>query len=597
MGRGHSRITIGSSVVLSVIILFYPLSVGSFFEPDIYQFKDRTTYHQYFTQRYIINSLIDNLVICLCFVAWICISFTISRVRWGIVSILGLLLIMGLVIPNSLILQFLSILSLPLILSVYMVHKKTDNKILRPESSLLAVNFFLILFMILALLSIPLSIYSFDDNPFVDIMTLLSRFSPVFMFVLIFLAVIRLTLGQVVVFTDPRLRAALANLKTFNVHDYDIKSSYATAILLFAFVPVSIFIVLIPHLDGGLHAVGEDTTIYSGWIEDLKGSQDTDVFLKLLFTEIQTGDRPLSLLMLYMILPLFNNSPVIAFEIFLPVILAPLLVISIYLLSKEMSRSLLVALLSSFLTTISFQVLIGVYAGFYANWIALILGYVSILFALRFLNTESKKHMIGFSISMLALLLCHSYTWTIFTVFLIIFLLVLRWKKIYCSKSIRALLIIVVCIISFDLVKSFLLDSFSALTRNIAIAESYGLGLLQFSERWTTLVRTVEVFLGGIFSNPIILLLLLYFVILFKFKNVVGYFSMVFLSLGIIPLFFGDKIVQSRVFYDIPFQIPAGVALANIFVSRNGKLTTIAIGVCLIAIAIYTMNNLGISPR
>jgi hypothetical protein len=71
----------------------------------------------------------------------------------------------------------------------------------------------------------------------------------------------------------------------------------------------------------------------------------------------------------------------------------------------------------------------------------------------------------------------------------------------------------------------------------------------------------------------------------------------VFLSLGILPVLFGDKIVQSRVIYDIPFQIPAAMALTYIFNSRTGKLITITIALSLLSIAVYTMTNLGVSPR
>jgi hypothetical protein len=599
LGKGYSRLAIISSIALAIIILFYPLSVGSYFQPDVYRFEDRTTYHQYFENRYIFSKLIDNLIIGLALLGWCFISFKDNRIKWPIALSIGLLLSMGLSLPNLSILEFLSLISLPVIFSIYIMNKKIENKQLHLDSSLVTVNYFFLSFLILAVVSILLSLYNpRADSPFIDIMTLLSRFAPVVMFILIFSALIRLIFNRVTVLPIPRLKSSISLLtKTFAIQDRYIISRAKGIILLSALMALSIFIVLIPHLDGQLNKVGEDTTIYFDWIQHMKVSQNTDSFLRLVFIGIQTGDRPLSLLILYVILTLFNNNPVIGFEIFLQAILAPLLVLSTYFLTKEISRSSLVSLFSSFITVVSFQIMAGVYAGFYANWIALILGYVSIWFAVRFLNTERKGDMIGFSICMAALLFTHSYTWTIITTFLIIFLIVLRWKKIYESRPIRTLLIIIACIIAVDLAKSVLLDSFSAVTRNVAIAERYGFGLLQFSARWTVLVRTVEVFLGGIFANMIILFLVLYCAIMFKFKNLAGYFSMIFLSLGILPLFFGDKIIQSRVLYDIPFQIPAGLALANIFVSRNGRLKSIMIGASLLAIAIYTMNNLGISPR
>ncbi|MPZ07594.1 MAG: hypothetical protein GEU26_14460 [Nitrososphaeraceae archaeon] len=395
----------------------------------------------------------------------------------------------------------------------------------------------------------------------------------------------------------PKLKSGSAVLRTFGIPEYEGITRFKKTVLLSAFMGLSILIVLMPHSSGELNPVGEDTTIYFNWAQDLRASEDVEHFAELIFSGIQAGDRPLSLLILYIILDIFDNDKVTAFEIFLPAILAPLLVLSIYFLTREISKSALVSLAASLVTALSFQIMIGVYAGLFANWIALVLGYISLWLAVRFLNTESRKYMIYFSISMTALLFSHSYTWTIITTFLIIFLIVLRWKKIYRSKSIRTLFIIVICVVGIDLAKSILIESSSAIQRNVTIAESTEVGLSEFSERWTVLVRTVNVFLGGIFGNVIILSLVLYCSMMFKFKNLVGYFFMVFISLGILPFFYGDKILQSRVLYDIPFQIPAGLALASVFVSRNGKLISIVIGASLLAIALYTMTNLGVAPR
>jgi hypothetical protein len=573
------------------------LVVGSYFQPDVYRFKDRTTYHQYFENRYIFGSLTDNLVISLSLIGWFYLSFKDSRIKWPITLFLGAITIFSLATSNSSIIEVLSVVSIPLVISSLLLNKKIDRKLLHLDSSLIATNYFYIFFLFLAVYSVLLSLSNPKaDTPFIDIMTLLSRFAPVLMFVLIFTAFFRLVLNK----DDLRpsrkpMSSFLFITKTFAIRESDTISRPLCVILLSAIMVLSIFIVMIPHLDGQFNKVGEDTTVYVDWIEEMKDSRNTGELLNFLF--IKTGDRPLSLLVLHSILTIFSNNPVIAFEIFLPGILAPLLVLSTYLLTKEITRNTMASLFTSFITAVSFQIMIGVYAGFYANWMALILGYFSICFAIRFLNREHKGDIIGFTISIVALLFIHSYTWTIITTFLIIFLLVLRWRKFYESRPIRTILIIIASVIAIDVAKGILLDTFSAVTRNVLIAEKYGGGLLNLGARWTVLVRTVEVFLAGIYGNIIILILAIYCAIMLKFNNLAGYFTMIFLSIGILPLFFGDKIVQSRVFYDIPFQIPAGFALTSIFMSKKGKFKSIVIGTSLLAIAIYTMNNLGISPR
>lgn len=599
LGKTSSKRAVLSSAALAIIIILYPLSTGSYFQPDVYRFEERITYHQFFQNRYFFNQLTDNLVICLGLILWSVISFKQYTIKVPVAISIGLLIIVGLAISSFSIMQLLSIASLPLILLTYFVSKRFHDRLLFKDSGIITINYLFVAFMILATFSILISLYDVDvNNPFIDIMTLLSRFAPVLMILLIFSLPIRIVLTSLKSTIPKQVTSRFIIFKSFEVPEFrNTITAPKRALWLAIFIGVSILIVLIPHFSAGLKVVGEDTTVYLRWMQELKLSDGFGDFLQLTFTEIQTGDRPLSLVLLYLIINLFKFDAVLAFEIFLPLLLAPTLVFSIYSLTKEVFGSRLVSMFASFVSAVSFQVLIGIYAGFFANWIALILGYVSLWFAVRFLKTKNSKYLVGFSISMIAILFSHSYTWTIFTSFLIIYLAILWWKKLCPKKNIKILFMVVVIIILFDFVKSITLESTTAVQRNIRAAEATELGLLKFNERWSVLVRTVEVFLGGIFGNVIILLLVIYTTMLFKFKNLAGYFLMLFVSIGIFPLFFGDKIIQSRVLYDIPFQIPAGLALAHIFITKNGTLKAIVLGTSLLAMAIYTMSNLGISPR
>ena len=78
--------------------------------------------------------------------------------------------------------------------------------------------------------------------------------------------------------------------------------------------------------------------------------------------------------------------------------------------------------------------------------------------------------------------------------------------------------------------------------------------------------------MAGIFGNIALLILAFFGTILVRYKSTIGTFVLVFTSIAIIPLYFGDKIILSRVMYDIPLQIPIGWAMTNIYLSREGKL-------------------------
>ena len=127
-------------------------------------------------------------------------------------------------------------------------------------------------------------------------------------------------------------------------------------------------------------------------------------FIRQAFVIQSAGDRPLTLIFLFTIAKIVNaNANLFYTDLFyiiehVSLILGPALVLVIYLLTRELTSNDITSLLASFLTAISFQTLIGIYAGFYANWLALIIGYMSFVFLIRFLKKPSKLNLISYSI-------------------------------------------------------------------------------------------------------------------------------------------------------------------------------------------------------
>ena len=594
LGKGHANRNTISSIALTLMILFYPLSVSSYFHPDVYRFIDRTTYHELFEYKYIFSKFVDNLVVTLNLLIWAFFSWKFNN-RWIIFLPLLTLFVGGLLFLSSPLLQILATISLPSVFSLYILNWKIHDKLLYDDSSVVSLNYLVIFISFLALISIYLSLGGSNINsPFMDIMISLSRYSHILLILVVFSIFIRVILKQIL-HAIPSLRALISKVtKPFDTPQYDISRRSLLGLLTILMI-ISVLVVLIPHIEGHTYRVGEDTSSYEGWIIAMKESDRIEELFQTAFVEIpyaSKGDRPLSLFILYGLS--FISDTIFGFEILLPAILAPVLVLVTYFLTRELTGSTLPAIFSAFVTAVSFQVMIGVYAGFYATWIAIVFGYISLLFGMRFLNTHNKNNLIWLCLSMILLLFAHVYTWTVITTFYIIYLVVLRWKKLYESDLIKVVLVIVIAVVLVDLAKGYLIGISSGFQHNLGVAESTAFGS---SDRWSEAVRTVQVFLGGIFGNLIILSLALYTTLFYKYKNTAGLFILMFLSIGLVPLFFGDRIVQSRVLYDIPFQIPAGLALSNVFVSRNGRLKCFAIMVSLIAISVYIMSNLGVAPR
>jgi len=111
------------------------------------------------------------------------------------------------------------------------------------------------------------------------------------------------------------------------------------------------------------------------------------------------------------------------------------------------------------------------------------------------------------------------------------------------------------------------------------------------------LMRTMYSFVGGQFSNFIIFTLALYWLFRSNLREPSSIFLVIFLSIGILPFLLGDYIIQTRVFYDIPFQIPAAIGLA--FIGKQdigGIVVVLPICLWLFDITIMDVSNFYLIP-
>jgi hypothetical protein len=128
---------------------------------------------------------------------------------------------------------------------------------------------------------------------------------------------------------------------------------------------------------------------------------------------------------------------------------------------------------------------------------------------------------------------------------------------------------------------------------DLRVAEETQAGISQFGAGWDKVVRTTQVFLGGIYGNVFMLSLALFGSILVGFRSTLGILICLFLSLAILPAYFGNFAILSRVLYDIPFQIPVAISLFWLM-ERSGpfrRLPVSAIGLSLVGISIMQLSN------
>jgi hypothetical protein len=604
LGQGNSYMSIMTSAILSFISFFYLFTLGSFFKVNLYSLENRVTYSTFFDV-YIINKYFDQIIIASGTILWLALS-TRGKARYVIPAIYGGTTIAAISAGLDMLLEILVLMAFPIILSVLIYDRFVPNKILNDSRNVLYKNYLAIIGIVTGIVGIVISLAPFFSIPSnsipipnysYDIFLFFSSFSPILILLLISSLPVKLFMKELVAAITKIKPNKWVDSSSSNNNNKSIKSTHKTIYLLL-FILLSVFIAFIPHqpiINRDNQQIGVDTHFYVSWIDALMHSKDLQQFIQQAFVIQSQGDRPLTLIFLFSFAKIIPNVSLSDTFEYLPVILGPALVLVTYFLTRELtSNNDTAALLASFLTAISFQTLIGIYAGFYANWFALIIGYLSFVFLFKFLKTSSIVNLGVYSMLIVLLLLSHAYTWTILAIVTGIFLGVMLKLDYYRKKNVILLLLVLLSCVVIDVTRMSIAGSAGGIEQDIGFAQR-GAGLEQFTLRWINLTNTIFSYVGGLFSNFIIFSLGLYWLFRSNLQDPNTIFLFVFLSIGLIAFLVGNLIIQTRVFYDIPFQIPAAIALACIRKQYNGALISLPICLWLIAITIRDVSSFSLA--
>ncbi len=587
LSKQNFLVEILSAITLFIMSFFFIFWIGTFFQVDIFPFENRSTYFTTFNF-YIFEKYVDSIIITLLTTLWLSLSLR-GRKRFASTISYGSITTIALFTNSSPLLDVAVLISIPLISSFFLYHFFI-KKIIQIQTNML-LTFFSSSILCIAISGLIISVISISSsnelsggirNHAVDIFYLFSSFSPVFIFFL-------LTGSFIKLLTFNGFRKIKTRLQ------YQIKSHNITRknklLFLFLFMLLSIFVALVPHqsfINNDNELVGEDTVDYVRRLSNLQlNGEGNSGYLD--FVVKNFGDRPLTLVLFSSVITIFPETPYHAIDN-LPLILSPLLVLTVFFLSREITSNDSIALLASFLTAISFQPLIGIYGGLYANWLALIFGYSSFVFLFRFLKNPKCTNYLFFTILFFSMMLTHVHTWTLLALFIGIFLIASLRLKMFKKKRIALIFLIIVASIAFDSGKSLFTDSPSGIVRDVNITKN-DVNYLNLFSIWSNLSQTSLVYAGGVFGNFLILSLCIYWLLRSNLRETPNLFIAIFLSIGILPILFGGEVIQSRVLYNISFQIPAAIALVYLSNLHKGSLLVFSIALWILVMSIHIATN------
>jgi hypothetical protein len=207
----------------------------------------------------------------------------------------------------------------------------------------------------------------------------------------------------------------------------DTLGNKRVAICLFLCVILGVGVAFIAHLpviNPKNERLGVDTPRYVDWLNNMKNQTADPIYF------VMKGDRPLTLLTLFLMTQATKADPFQVAE-YSPMLFAPLLVLVTFFLTRQLTANDKMSIVASFLSAISFQTLIGIYSGFYANWLALILGYLAFGLLIKCLKCPSKFNIVALAVVMTGVLLAQTYTWSIIISVAFVFLFVLHILHYY----------------------------------------------------------------------------------------------------------------------------------------------------------------------
>jgi len=435
LGFNSPPSSILSSALFITSLFFYIYCVGSFSQATINPLIDRINYPMVF-QQHIFDDYIDSLIVVGATTVWLYYLLPLKRKfsqslalgygSFGFISSIISFFDSSLTFS----LDIAVLVSLPLMIgTIIFYHSKHKGQLLnfQPKLTALYLSIVVIAIAVAAVFAAMPSIFMGREYNYLgresyayELFLLFSSLSSLFMVLIIFCVPVKLLFKTLVTafgFRNTDKGDMGQDLSRMEREKQEIKKR-TRAILLGSFMLISVAIALIPQqqtINPDNQDIGVDTKYYVTWITNLESSQSVSDFLYQSFVNQQDGDRPLSLIFIFAIHKLTGGTQEGLAETIehMPVILGPGIVLALYFLTREMTKNDRVALVAAFLGAVSFHTIIGIYAGFYANWLALIVGYLSMLFMFRYLKNGSRTNLFVFFGLMVATLLFHVYTWTI----------------------------------------------------------------------------------------------------------------------------------------------------------------------------------------
>ncbi|MFX0207960.1 MAG: hypothetical protein ACFFDT_18385, partial [Candidatus Hodarchaeota archaeon] len=335
--------------------------------------------------------------------------------------------------------------------------------------------------------------------------------------------------------------------------------SYWSKLLLFFSITLGVVAAVYPYLPSvnpQNRSVGVD---FNHYVEEARLVEQN---LSQVF-KVWGSSRPFIHLVIFGFQKMFGLDVVSAVK-YLPIILNPLLAVSIYFLARELFLDSWIASWASFFTVCGIQIAVGMFSFFLTNMLALTIVFLSLGFLFRAIRCKCLYSLIIASLIGILIVFTHPWTFDQYfaTIFLTAFFILYDDRKKEKRYNRFKMILIYISSLGFsEFLKSIVFHGSGGVS-----ASSLAIGsLIQVSRFWSSSIFFFRRIYCGLESNVIILIIsIIGILIVRQISNLKGWLIHILIVSSLLFLL-NDAMIKSRLIYNTPM----GLYMAYGFVWLN----------------------------
>ncbi len=371
---------------------------------------------------------------------------------------------------------------------------------------------------------------------------------------------------------------------------------FSPRVMLAVAIAISLIFVVYPYLptlNPKNDFVSVDDRSYQLFLTQMQKSDTIQDIIKKSFS-LSFGDRPLTLILMHSFQSVFGLSVVYGVRLF-PIFLGPGLALAAYFFVREGTGNKYQASYAALLTAFSHQMVVGMYAGFFANWLGLVTVYLSLAMVHKFWEKPSVRNYFLVFIHSILSFLMYIYVDVYLLLLLLIFLVITAVKFRHDSSEKKKVLILSSIFAVYAALFVLRINLGSSELFNVIFArEDIAFSLRDFYNRWINFPKFMHFYVGGYLANTALLAFAFIWTLYAKYEKTFDRILLASLFAGALPFVFGNEVLQSRVFYDVPVQIAAAISIWRILNRKdvNPLFAKTSFALVTIHFAIYALRSL-----